>query len=248
MSEKTLPSSSRAHGERPKARILIAEDDTALLNLLTMSLEAHGYTVLPTSDGAQALDTFLREPVDLVILDIMMPRMSGLEVLEQIRQRSDVPVIMLTALNRPDDVVVGLNKGADDYIPKPFTFREVEARVQAALRRVRWAREQRPPALIQGCGVRIDAATRTVYVNDKPVRLSPTEFDLLYYLMSHRGQPIPKETLFREVWGYQVDSASNIVEVAIRRLRSKIEDNPIQPRRIITVRGVGYKFAGEDEC
>lgn len=245
---RTLPTPATSAARQQPARILVAEDDLALRNLLAMSLQARGYDVLAVPDGTQALEVFLREPVDLVILDIMMPGLSGLQVLEEIRRRSDVPVIMLTALNRPDDVVLGLEKGADDYIPKPFTFKEVEARVHAALRRFRWAREQRPPALLQGCGVRLDAATRRVFVNDRPVELSPTEFDLLYYLMSRRGKPVSKEDLFRDVWGYSDEGASNVIEVAIRRLRTKIEDTPAHPRRILTVRGVGYKFADEGEC
>ncbi len=251
MSEDTPYSSpaSASHGARQEgARILVAEDDAALRNLLVMSLQNSGYRVLAAVDGAQALDIFLKEPLDLIILDIMMPKMSGLEVLEEIRRRSDVPVIMLTALNRPEDVVVGLEKGADDYIPKPFTFKEVEARVKAALRRVRWLEERRPPAVLQGCGVRLDAAMRQVFVDDRLVNLSVTEFDLLYYLMSHRGRPIPKEELFREVWGYRYAGGSNVVEVAIRRLRSKVENDPAHPRRILTVRGIGYKFATDEEC
>lgn len=251
MSEETSyssPTSASSHARAERAHILVAEDDAALRNLLVMSLENIGYRVSGAVDGAQALDLFLKEPVDLVILDIMMPNMSGLEVLEEIRRRSNVPVIMLTALNRPEDVVVGLEKGADDYIPKPFTFKEVEARVKAVLRRVRWLKEARPPAILHGCGVRVDAALRRVYVDERPVDLSLTEFDLLYYLLSHRGRPVPKEELFREVWGYEYTGASNVVEVAIRRLRSKVERNPARPRRILTVRGIGYKFATEDEC
>ena len=248
MSKTSPPRSDARPSESDRARILVAEDDEALRNLLVMSLEARGYQVFAATDGIQALDLFLREPIDLVLLDIMMPRMSGLDVLDEIRRRSDVPVIMITALNRPDDVVAGLNRGADDYITKPFLFKEVEARVSAALRRLRWQREGRPAALLRGCGVRVDAATREVTVNGRPVDLTPTEFDLLYHLMSHRGRAIAKDDLFRDVWGYDDPSASNVVEVTVRRLRAKIEDDPAHPRRILTVRGVGYKFAGPTEC
>jgi len=157
-----------------------------------------------------------------------------------------MPVIMLTALGRPDDIVQGLQAGADDYIPKPFTFKEVLARVEAALRRTRWAKENRPSGLLHVCGVRLDAASREVFVDGRQVHLTPTEFSLLYYLMSHAGEVIDKETLFREVWRYNFSGGSNLVEVAIRRLRHKIEENPRQPRRILTVRGVGYKFCAND--
>ncbi len=239
-------SSGASHQAQPAARILVAEDDVALRNLLVMSLRTRGYEVLAAEDGQAALDIFLSSPVDLVILDIMMPRRNGLEVLQEIRARSDVPVIMLTALGRPDDVVRGLEMGADDYIPKPFTFKEVEARVSAALRRVRWARERRAPGLLMGCGVRLDAASREVYVNDRPVHLTPTEFNLLYYLMSRKGEAVSKNEIFREVWGYEFAEGSNLVEVAVRRLRSKIEEDPAHPTRIVTVRGFGYKFCPEE--
>lgn len=232
--------------QRPRARILVAEDDAALRRLLEMSLRSNHYEVFAASDGEEALRVFLEQPIDLAILDIMMPKLNGLELLQEIRKRSDLPVIMLTALGRPDDVAKGLYMGADDYIPKPFTFKEVAARVEAALRRARWAKENRPSGLLHLCGVRIDAASREVFVDNRPVHLTPTEFSLLYYLMSHAGEAVSKETLFREVWGYDFSGGSNLVEVAIRRLRHKIEENPRRPKRILTVRGVGYKFcAGE---
>ncbi len=240
------PTDTPAEEPYTPACILVAEDDVALRNLLRMSLSALGYTVIAVEDGQQALEAFLRDMPDLVILDIMMPKRNGLEVLQEIRRRSDVPVIMLTALGRPDDVVKGLYLGADDYIPKPFTFKEVEARVRAALRRARWAREQRPPGVLQGCGVWLDAAAREVRVDGQPVHLTRIEFDLLYYLMCHRGQAVDKATLFREVWGYDYQGESNLVEVAIRRLRMKIEEDPTRPRRIVTVRGVGYKFCPDE--
>ncbi len=234
--------SPTASAPRPKARILVAEDDTALRRLLEMSLRSSRYEVLAAPDGQKALELFLQEPVDLAILDIMMPNMNGLELLQEIRKRSDLPVIMLTALNRPGDVVSGLQMGADDYIIKPFTFKVVEARVEAALRRARWAKERRPSGLLNLCGVRLDAAAREVYVDGEPVYLTPIEFSLLYYLMAHANEAVSKDTLFREVWGYEFAGDSNLVEVAIRRLRRKIEKDPRRPRRIVTVRGVGYKF------
>ncbi|NPA91360.1 MAG: response regulator transcription factor [Chloroflexi bacterium] len=240
----TEPTSQPEQEEKSpqKIRILVAEDDEALRQLLEMSLRAFGYDVLSAADGVKALELFLREPVDLAILDIMMPRMDGLELLQELRRRSDLPIIMLTALSRPDDVVRGLRLGADDYIPKPFTFKEVAARVEAALRRSRWAQEQRSHPVLQECGVTLDAASHEVYVEGEEVHLSPTEFALLHYLMQRAGEAVSKEELFREVWGYEFSGGSNLVEVAIRRLRYKIEKNPQKPARIVTVRGVGYKF------
>ncbi len=247
MSGPRTPLETAGDATTSTACILVAEDDAALRNLLRMSLSSLGYRVIAVEDGEQALDAFLNHLPDLVILDIMMPKRNGLEVLQEIRRRSDVPVIMLTALGRPDDVVKGLYMGADDYIPKPFTFKEVEARVRAALRRARWAKEQRSPGILQGCGVWLDAAAREVRVDGEPVHLTRIEFDLLYYLMSRQGQAVDKATLFREVWGYDYQGESNLVEVAIRRLRMKIEADPTQPRRIVTVRGVGYKFCPDEK-
>ncbi len=241
MIEATPPKEQSSSSART-ARILVAEDDAALRQLLEMSLRAFGYEVLSAEDGEAALEAFLDQPVDLVILDIMMPRMDGLQVLQEIRRRSDVPVIMLTALGRPDDVVRGLRMGADDYIPKPFTFKEVAARVEAALRRAQWSREQRTPLILQGCGIKLNVPAREAYVDGKQVHLSPTEFALLHYLMHRAGQAVSKEELFQNVWGYEFSGGSNLIEVAIRRLRYKIEENPQKPRRIITVRGVGYRF------
>lgn len=245
-SEKTPHQSDSAASSSSPARILVAEDDSALRNLISMSLKVSGYEVIEAKDGQEALAYFIQCPVDLVILDVMMPRMDGFTVLREIRRRSDVPVVMLTALGRTEDIVHGFQLGADDYIPKPFTFREVEARVEAILRRVQWDRTHHTPSVIDLCGVRIDADAREVHVDGRPVHLTPIEFDLLYYLMSRPGQAVSKDTLFREVWGYDFGGGSNLVEVATRRLRAKIEEDPSNPRRIVTVRGVGYKFCPSD--
>jgi len=246
--EQANPQPDDAPSPAPRARILVAEDDALLRNLVCMSLKATGYEVVEAEDGKQALEVFDREPVDLVILDVMMPHLDGFCVLQEIRRRSDVPVVMLTALGRTENIVQGFQLGADDYIPKPFTFKEVEARVEAILRRVEWSRGRHISSVIEYNGVRIDADAREAEVDGQPVHLTPIEFDLLYYLMSHPDQAVGKETLFHEVWGYDFSGGSNLVEVAIRRLRAKVERDPSHPERIVTVRGVGYKFnTGNDD-
>lgn len=235
---------------RPEARasskktyhILLAEDEAPLRNLLKLSLEGAGYRVSPAEDGQEAVNIFDSEPIDLVILDVMMPRLDGFAVCRHIRRRSDVPIIMLTALSNTDDLVQGFEAGADDYITKPFTFKEVEARIQAILRRVEWSQQRMSPHVISIGRVRIDTEAHEVYVNGESRHLTPIEFQLLYYLMSHAGQTVPKETLFREVWGYDFVGGTNLVEVGIRRLREKIEENPSRPTHILTVRGAGYRF------
>jgi DNA-binding response OmpR family regulator len=239
MTASTSPSSEYKQG----IDILVVEDEEFLLNLLRISLEKEGYGVFTAQDGVEALNVFYNHGPDLVLLDIMMPRMDGFDVCIELRKRSDVPVIMLTALNSPDDVVHGFDVGADDFISKPFTFKEVSARIQAILRRVIWARE-RPTFQIMSIGdVEMNDETHEVLVRADPVHLTPIEYQLLRYLMTNRDRPISKDVLFREVWGYDFTGGTNLVEVAMRRLREKIERNPSSPEYLVTVRGAGYKFA-----
>lgn len=228
--------------EQPAARVLIAEDETPLRDLLRLSLEAAGHQVTPTIDGAEALERFSAEDFDLVVLDVMMPRLDGFSVCREIRKRSDMPIIMLTALGSPDDVVHGFNLGADDYITKPFTFREVQARIHAILRRVRWDEEKRSPQIIAIGRIAVDLEAHEVLVATRRVQLTPIEFRLLYTLMAQAGKAISKEDLMREVWGYEFMGGTNLVEVTVRRLREKVEDDPSRPEHILTVRGIGYKF------
>lgn len=228
------------------ARILIAEDEAPLRNLVRMSLEAAGHKVIAVGDGEAALQTFMTEPVELVILDVMMPKMDGFTVCEEIRKRSDVPVIMLTALGSTEDLVRGFELGADDYISKPFTFKEVQARIQAILRRVNWADEKHAPLIISIGAVTVDTESHEVYVNGEVAHLTPIEFELLYTLMADAGKPISKTDLFREVWGYDFVGGTNLVEVTVRRLREKVEADPSNPSHILTVRGAGYKFRPAD--
>jgi DNA-binding response OmpR family regulator len=217
------------------------EDEEDLRFLLKLSL-GRTYEVEVVTDGVAALEAFDKTPSDMVILDIMMPRMDGFAACAEIRRRSDVPVIMLTALGGVDDVVKGFNLGADDYISKPFTFKELLARIEAVFRRSDWMRTPPPMHTIVNGELRINVDSHEVYLHDQEVHLTPIEFQLLHYLMGRPGQSVSKESLFREVWGYDFAGGTNLVEVAARRLREKIEADPSNPQMILTVRGSGYKF------
>lgn len=230
-----------------QTRILLAEDEAPLRNLVRMSLESIGHEVIAVGDGEEALAAFQREHVDLVILDVMMPLIDGFTVCEEIRKRSDVPIVMLTALGSTDDLVKGFELGADDYISKPFTFKEVQARVHAILRRMQWAVEKKTPVLLTNGRVSIDAEAQEVRVDDDLLHLSPIEFRLLFTLMANAGKAMTRGELFEVVWGYEFIGGTNLVEVTIRRLREKIEHDPSHPTYILTVRGTGYKFRGREE-
>ncbi len=224
------------------SRILIAEDEAPLRNLIASLLRAEGFQVLEAQDGQEALDILGREPVDLAILDVMMPHRDGFEVVRWIRERSNIPIIILTALGNTDNIVHGFTLGADDYITKPFTYKELRARLEAILRRMRWAEERpREPVVVQG-DIVLDPTAHQATVQGKVVHLTPIETELLRYLMLHPGETVSKGDLFREVWGYDFVGGSNLVEVGIRRLREKIEPEPSCPQYIQTVRGAGYKF------
>jgi len=222
--------------------ILVVDDEEPLRNLLQISLQRHGYHVLVARNGREALEIVNNKTVDLVLLDIMMPEMDGFTTCAELRKRSDLPIVMLTALNRPDDIVHGFNLGADDYITKPFTFREVEVRLQAILRRVYWNQERMDPAILSSHDIVLNDESHEVIVRGELVHLTPIEYQLLRYLMSSPDRPVSKDTLFQNVWGYDMAGGTNLVEVAMRRLREKIEQDPSQPVYLLTVRGAGYKF------
>ncbi len=228
-----------------KGRILIAEDEASLRNLIEMGLAANQYEVIATANGREALDIFMadQDNIDVVILDIMMPVLDGFSALEEIRRVSGVPVVMLTALGTSDDVVKGFQMGADDYVVKPFTFREVIARLDAIRRRTQWVKQPASqPHQYRSGGVVLDIENHQVLVNNEDCHVTPIEFNLLRYFMTHPGQVIGKKELFREVWGYEFEGSTNLIEVGVRRLREKVETDPSQPELILTVRGVGYKF------
>ena len=221
------------------SRILLVEDDPSIREVTAMGLGSAGFSVTTAADGVDALERFRTEPYDLVLLDIMLPRLDGYEVCRQIRKTSTVPVVMLTARGDTMDVVVGLEAGADDYVRKPFDLPELIARIRAAMRRAGAAADG-PTELRIGPLV-IDVAGRTVARDGADIPLTRTEFDLLHELVRHAGQVLSRDVLLDRVWGYDYLGDSRLVDVAIQRLRAKIEADPAAPELIQTVRGAGYK-------
>jgi len=236
------PRPAEPRGDAPGAqRILLVEDDPSIREITAIGLDAAGFAVETAEDGVVALDRFRGEPFDLVLLDLMLPRLDGYEVARQIRRTSTVPIVMLTARSEAIDVVVGLEAGADDYVRKPFELPELIARVRAALRRA-GATSPEDAALHLG-SLTIDVAGRTVLRDGTDVPLTRTEFDLLLELARHPGQVLSRDVLLDRVWGYDYLGDSRLVDVAIQRLRAKVERDPAAPELIQTVRGAGYKAA-----
>jgi len=226
-----------------QTRILLVDDEPAIVETVLAYLEAEGYTVQTASDGHEALTLARRLHPDVIVLDLMLPGLDGLEVLRRLRQVSDVYVLLLTAKTHETDKVVGLTMGADDYVTKPFSPRELVARVKALLRRGRSSGASDTALVFHR--LRLDPQARRVWKDAALVELTPLEFDLLYALARYRGRVLSREQLIEQVWGYDYYGEDRVVDVHLGRIRKKIEDNAATPRLIVTVRGAGYRF--EDE-
>jgi len=220
--------------------VLVVDDEPIVRDVVVRYLETAGFDTIEARDGLAARELLEQEMPTAVVLDLMMPRMDGLELCRWIRARSDVPVIMLTALGEETDRIVGLELGADDYVTKPFSPRELAVRVKAVVRR---ATPGAPKAeRIEVGDLRVDALTREVVKAGRAVRLTATEFDLLWFLASHPRRVFSRQQLMGSVWGYQASFDTGTVTVHVRRLREKIETEPSKPRHLETVWGVGYRF------
>jgi two-component system, OmpR family, response regulator ResD len=225
-------------------RILVVDDEPSIVEVVRLYLVREGYEVFSASDGASALALVAQQRPDLLILDLMLPGVDGLEVMRQVRREQYLPIILLTARADETDRVVGLELGADDYVAKPFAPRELVARVRAVLRRVQAAQASPEPTArpISLGSLRIDPAAHSVMLDGATLNLTAREFDLLLFLARHPGQVFTREQLLDQVWGYSFVSDFSTVTVHIRRLREKVERDPTEPRLIQTVWGVGYKF------
>jgi two-component system response regulator RegX3 len=226
-------------------RLLLVEDEPAIAEGLTISLEAEGYEVEWVQDGTSAVGAWERLRPDLILLDLMLPGMSGTEVCRTIRTRSDVPIIMVTARDQEVDRVVGLELGADDYLTKPFSSRELAARIKAVLRRAPIVDVMDLDAPAEALGVRVDRARHEVHLRGEPIELPPKEFSLLAELVEYAGRVLSRQHLINEIWGMDYVGDTKTLDVHIRRLRTRIEDDPQDPQRIQTVRGIGYRFADQ---
>jgi OmpR family response regulator RpaB len=230
-----------------KETILVVDDEASIRRILETRLTMIGYNVVTAADGEEALEAFRREPPDLVVLDVMMPKLDGYGVCQELRKESDVPVVMLTALGDVADRITGLELGADDYVVKPFSPKELEARIRCVLRRVEKEHSGGSipnSGVIQVAELKIDTNKRQVYRNDERIRLTGMEFSLLELLVSRSGEPFSRGEILKEVWGYTPERHvdTRVVDVHISRLRSKLEDDPANPELILTARGTGYLF------
>lgn len=219
------------------SKILVVDDDPAIAEMLTMVMEREGFDTVVVDDGLEAVKAAERENPDLILLDLMLPGMGGVDVCRTVRETSAVPIIMLTAKTGTVDVVLGLESGADDYVTKPFKPKELVARVRARLRR----QEDSPSETLEVGDLTIDVPGHAVFRDGKEISLTPLEFDLLHTLASRPKQVFSRDELLEKVWGYQHTSDTRLVNVHVQRLRSKIELDPENPQIVLTVRGVGYK-------
>ncbi len=226
------------------AKVLIVDDEPNIREVVGLYLRRDGHTVVSATDGEEALEAFRESEPDLVVLDLMLPKISGLEVCRRMRADRRVPLIMLTARGEEEERIVGLSLGADDYIVKPFSPRELAARVAAVLRRVEESSGNVDQKVLSFDGLRIDPNTREILVRGEPRTLTAREFDLLHHLASNPGRVYTRDQLMEMVWGYTFSADTSTVTVHVRRLREKVESDPARPRYLQTVWGVGYKFGG----
>ena len=230
----------------PATSVLVVEDEDSFVDALTLGLTREGFRVSVARDGAEALDRFDDVQPDLVLLDVMLPKVSGLDVCRELRARSNVPIIMVTAKGAEIDTVVGLEVGADDYVTKPYRLRELVARIRAVLRR-RSNDEVLVPAVagddvVEVGDVRVDHERHEVFIRGEETRLPLKEFELLALLLENAGRVLTRETLIDRVWGADYVGDTKTLDVHIKRLRSKVEPQPAAPTRIVTIRGLGYKY------
>ncbi len=229
-----------------KQKILLVEDEHSIADSISYNLKQEGFSVTHVDEGPIALELFQEEEFSLIILDLMLPEISGLDICRSIRKTSDIPIIMVTAKDSEADRVAGLEIGADDYVIKPFSVRELLSRVRAVLRRTDMSKNEKSSQVIKVGNIEIDIGKYEAKVNDKQINLRPREFELLYALCENKGNLMSREQIFDEIWGYTFIGNSKTLDVHIQRIREKIEKNPKDPRKLITVRGVGYKLV-EDE-
>ncbi len=224
-----------------KPLILVVDDDPGILKLVSANLDLEGYQVVTARDGKAAIEVVENQQPTLVVLDIMMPGIDGFQTCQGIREFSEVPIIMLTAKGRAEDVIQGLNVGADDYVIKPFSTEELLARVRAVLRRAKFPEEMPQPPFTSG-NLSIDFARHQVTIGEEEVMLTPTEYRILCLLARNSGRTITQDQLLTEVWGQEYCGDTHILQVAVARLRKKIQDDPGNPKYIVTRPGIGYTF------
>lgn len=225
--------------------ILVVDDEKPLRDFVRRNLEIRGYKAPTASNGIEALQIFQSKKINLVILDLMMPRLDGLDTIRRIRQDSQVPIIVLSALGEEEDKIRALNLGADDYLTKPFGVGELLARVQAVLRRTTWTDTPKGSARLVMGEIVVDFERHEVTVQGHPIELTPTEYHLLVYLMENAGKVLSHQMILQHVWGPEYGPESEYLRVYIGRLRQKIEADPTHPRYLITQRGFGYSFEGQ---
>ena len=228
----------------PAARILVVEDEESLADSVRYNLEREGYAVTVAPDGRRAIERFRIDKPNLIVLDLMLPEISGLDVCRMIRQESDVPIIMVTAKDSEADKVTGLELGADDYVTKPFSVRELVSRVRAHLRRARMSQPFPADEELEGGTVQMDVAKHEIRVNGEVTPFPPKEFELLEAFLRRKGRLLTRDFLIEEVWGHDYVGDTKTLDVHVKRIRRKIEADPHAPEHLVTVRGLGYKFVG----